>query len=61
MNGFSYLIKLFILFYTFYLIFISFPKQFKMKNERKSKPTVLNEINLKAINSIVKVSEIKTN
>ena len=53
MNGFSYLIKLFILFYTFYLIFISFPKQFKMKNERKSKPSVLNEIiNLKAIKSI---------
>ena len=53
MNGFSYLIKLFILFYTFYLIFISFPKQLKMKNERKSKPSVLNEIiNLKAIKSI---------
>ena len=53
MNGFSYLIKLFILFYTFFLIFISFPKQFKMKNERKSKPSVLNEIiNLKAIKSI---------
>ena len=53
MNGFSYLIKLFILFYTFYLIFISCPKQFKMKNERKSKPSVLNEIiNLKAIKSI---------
>ena len=52
MHGFSYLIKLFILFYTFYLIFISFPKQFKM-DERKSKPSVLNEIiNLKAIKSI---------
>ena len=53
MNGFSYLIKLFILYILSYFHFISFPKQFKMKNERKSKPSVLNEIiNLKAIKSI---------
>ena len=57
MTGFGYLIFLFwfILFYSVYSIFlllfyfILFSKQFKMKmkNERKSKPSVLNEINFK--------------
>ena len=56
MNGFSYFI-LFILFYfilfiLFYFLFhfILFSKQFKMKMKMKGnqKPSVLNEVNLKA-------------
>ena len=57
MNGFSYLILL-ILFY-FHVHFQNNLKSWK--NERKSKPSVLDEINLKVIKSKKKVSEIKTN
>ena len=51
MNGFIYFI-LFILFYfILFFILISFHfifKTIKNENERKSKPSLLNEINLKA-------------